>query len=60
MLLQVNPFAPLPAAPDAERRTAAEHQQRGLGPALLFHRDAERTLLGGSRSCASRGGCRPY
>ncbi len=33
-------FAPLPAAPDAEWRTAAEHQQRGLGPALLFHRDA--------------------
>ena len=32
--------APLPTAPDAERHAAAEHQQRGLGPALLLHSDA--------------------
>jgi hypothetical protein len=32
--------ASLPTAPDAERQAAAEHQQRGFGPALLFHSDA--------------------
>jgi hypothetical protein len=31
--------APLPAAPDAERHAAAEHQQFGLSAAFLFHRD---------------------
>src|SRR6202047_1746614 len=31
--------APLPAAPDAERNAAAEHQQFGLSAAFLFHRD---------------------
>src|SRR5215472_18099919 len=29
-----------PAAPDADRHAAAEHQQRGRGPAFLLHRDA--------------------
>jgi hypothetical protein len=32
--------ASLPTAPDADRHVAAEHQQRGLGPALLLHGDA--------------------
>src|SRR5437868_9865768 len=32
--------ASLPTAPDAERHAAAEHERRGLGPALLFHSDA--------------------
>ena len=36
----VGGYTRLPAAPKAERHAAAEHQQRGLGPALLFHRDA--------------------
>ena len=33
-------FAPLPAATDAERHAAAEHQQCGLRLALLLHGDA--------------------
>src|SRR5262249_11352382 len=32
--------ASVPTASDAERHAAAEHQQRGLSPALLFHSDA--------------------
>ena len=32
--------APLPAAPDADRHAAAEHQQCGRGAAFLLHRDA--------------------
>src|SRR6516162_5788978 len=32
--------ASVPTAPDADRHTTAEHQQRGLGLALLFHSDA--------------------
>src|ERR1700753_4139971 len=32
--------ASFPTASDAERHAAAEHQQRGLGPSLLFHSDA--------------------
>jgi hypothetical protein len=32
--------APLPTTPDADRHAAAEHQRRGLGPALLLHGDA--------------------
>ena len=36
----VGGYTRLPAAPEAERHAAAEHQQRGLGPALPFHRDA--------------------
>jgi hypothetical protein len=31
-------FAPLPATPDAERRAAAEHQQRGLRIVVLATR----------------------
>ena len=33
-------LAPFPAASDADRRAAAEHQRVGCGTALLLHRDA--------------------
>src|SRR5712671_7971676 len=41
----------LPTAPDADRNAAAEHQQRGLGLALLLHGDPR---PGGSGAPAHR------
>ena len=52
--------ASLPTAPDAERHAAAEHQQRGLGAALLFYGDARPAGSGAAAHgrARSRAGCR--